>query len=165
MPCISGRPLSPAFCPASSCSQRQGRVPVVGPLFIVDHLKSTPRAAVEWDLQVVLGIRLSLGRRCPPGPLALSPSPRPRPRRWCPLVRPVPTTVVPGPRCPVRVPCHCCPHILAPVSSWSSSLLSLSCPGSGCPAVVVLCRCPVVILLLFHVVRHQQIWLVSKKIC
>ena len=40
---------------------------IVGPLFIIDHLQSTPQAAVGWCAQIDLGVGLSLGhgRPCP----------------------------------------------------------------------------------------------------
>ena len=77
VPCISGCPLSPAFFPVSSS---RGLCPLLCPCSLLTicnppHDQWLP--VVEWDPQVILGIRLSLGCHCPPGLLALSPSPCP----------------------------------------------------------------------------------------
>ena len=131
VPRISGRPLSPAFCPASS---GRGVCPSLGPCSsstICDPPREQRLAAVEWDPRVVLGVGLSLGRRRPPGPLALSPSPRLRTRRWWPLVCPVPAIVVPRPRRLLPGPRPCCRclilDLVVQLSSSSVVVLSLSC--------------------------------------
>ena len=82
------------------------------------------------------GARVVLGR------------PRPRPCRCYPLVCSVPAIVIPRPRHPLPGPHRCRPRVPAPVSSWFPSLLSLPCPGPGCP--VILCRPPT------PLVRRQQ---------
>ena len=121
---------------------------IVGPLFIVDHLQSTPQAAVGWGAWVVLGVRLSLGRG------------RPRPRRCCPLVHPIPVIVVPCPCCLLPGPRHCCSHVLTVVVPMFSLLLS-PCP---CPCFTMV-PVPVVIIVPLSPLGHcQQFWLVPKKV-
>ena len=121
---------------------------VVGPLFIVDHLQSTPQAAVGCGARVVLGVGLSLGRG------------RPRPRRCCPLVRPIPVIVVPRPRRLLPGPRRCCPRDLAVVVPMSSLLLS-PCP---CPCFTMVPVPVVVVVPLSPLGRRQQFWLVPKKV-
>jgi hypothetical protein len=69
---------------------------VIGPLFVIDHLRSTLQAAAHSGgvrSLGVLGVGFSLGCCCPPGLLTLSP--RPCQHRWCPLFHPVPAIIIP----------------------------------------------------------------------
>jgi hypothetical protein len=105
---------------------------VVGPLFVIGYLRSIPRTTGSQQWGGVLGSSWASGRRCPPGPLALSFCPRPR--RCC-----TPSLVLSL----ILAGLFLVLVVVVPASlplSWSPPLLSWSCPGPGCPVVAVLFR-------------------------
>ena len=80
VPHLSGRPLAPVSAlreqSLAAAAGVAGAVVVVivvvGPLFVINHLRCTPRAtASSGAVRCVLGVGPYLGRRCPPAPVAL----------------------------------------------------------------------------------------------
>jgi hypothetical protein len=105
---------------APRCHRRPHGHPAVCRRLVAIRTRFPPCEQRWGEVLVVLGVGPPLGR------------PRPRPRRCCPLVDSVPAIVVPRPCRPLPAP-RCRPRVPDPVSSWSPSLLSLSCPGPGRP--------------------------------
>jgi hypothetical protein len=100
--------------------------------------------------QVILVVGLSLGRRCPPGPLVISPRAHTHPHCWCPLVRPVPAIVV-----PLSSPPSPCSSSLSSPRPRSCSLSLLSPRPRSCFIVVPV---PVVVVLFWS-------WLSCRRHC
>ena len=122
-----------AFSPASSRSQQRGNVLWLSVCCRPPAIHPASSSLQRWGggAQVLLGVRLSLGRGSP--------------CCCCPLVCPVPTIVVPCPptlflvlavvipvSSPVLSPCpHRCHLVSLALSSWSLSLLCRLVLGPG----------------------------------